>query len=87
MLGAVVLSFINYYLIPDVFNDYPQKLGLDFDLTELSLRHLRLPARDHDGARPEGLLPERRRQLELREGVGAGDTELGGGETMYEARA
>ena len=37
--------------------------------------------------RPEGLIPERRRQLELTEGVGVGDTELGTGETAYEARA
>jgi hypothetical protein len=37
--------------------------------------------------RPEGLIPERRRKLELTEGVGAGDTELGTGEAMYEARA
>ena len=36
MLGAIVLSFINNNLIPDVFNDYPSKVGLDFDLTELS---------------------------------------------------
>jgi hypothetical protein len=26
--------------------------------------------------RPEGLLPERRRKLELREGIGAGETEM-----------
>jgi hypothetical protein len=31
--------------------------------------------------RPAGLLPERRRKIELTEGVGAGD------ETLYEARA
>jgi hypothetical protein len=36
--------------------------------------------------RPEGLVPERRRQIELREGVGTGDTELLGGDT-FEARA
>jgi len=31
--------------------------------------------------RPEGLLPERRRKLELTEGIGAGE------ESIYEARA
>ena len=31
--------------------------------------------------RPQGLLPERRRKLELTEGVGAGETE------MYEVKA
>ncbi len=87
LLGAVVLSFINFNLIPDVFNDYPQKLGLDFDLTELSFGIFGFLLVIMMVLRPEGLIPERRRQLELREGVGTGDTELGGGETMYEARA
>ena len=31
VLGAIVLSFINTWLIPDVLNDVPSKLGLDFD--------------------------------------------------------
>jgi hypothetical protein len=39
--------------------------------------------------RPEGLLPERRRQLELAEGIGTGETAGVGGPdpTAYEARA
>jgi hypothetical protein len=37
--------------------------------------------------RPEGLIPERRRKLELKEGIGVGDTELGTTETMFEAKA
>jgi branched-chain amino acid transport system permease protein len=86
VLGAIVLSFINNNLIPDVFNDYPSKLGLDFDLTELSFGIFGFLLVIMMVLRPEGLIPERRRQLELREGVGAGDTELGGDETMYEAR-
>ena len=37
VLGAVALSFINTYFIPDVLNDAcRRKLGLDFDLTQLS---------------------------------------------------
>ena len=36
VLGAVLLSFINTRLIPDVLNDVPSKVGLDFDLTQLS---------------------------------------------------
>jgi branched-chain amino acid transport system permease protein len=87
LLGAIVLSFINYNLIPDVFNDYPQKIGLDFDLSELSFGIFGFLLVIMMVLRPEGLIPERRRQLELREGVGVGDTELGGGESMYEARA
>jgi branched-chain amino acid transport system permease protein len=87
MLGAIVLSFIDNNLIPDVFNDYPSKVGLDFDLTELSFGIFGFLLVIMMVLRPEGLIPERRRKLELTEGVGAGDTELGPAEAMYEARA
>ena len=36
VVGAIVLSFINTSLIPDVLNSLPGKIGLDFDLTELA---------------------------------------------------
>jgi branched-chain amino acid transport system permease protein len=85
VLGAIVLSFINNNLIPDVFNDYPSKVGLDFDLTELSFGIFGFLLVIMMVLRPEGLIPERRRKIELTEGLG--DTELGGGETMYEAKA
>ena len=74
MLGAIVLSFINYNLIPDVFNDYPSKVGLDFDLSELSFGIFGFLLVIMMVLRPEGLIPERRRKLELTEGIGAGDT-------------
>jgi branched-chain amino acid transport system permease protein len=88
VLGAVVLSFINFNLIPDVFNDYPSKVGLDFDLTELSFGIFGFLLVIMMVLRPEGLIPERRRKLELTEGVGAGATTGVGGpeETTYEAR-
>ena len=54
VVGALALSFINTHLIPDVLNDVPGKIGLDFDLTAARLRHLRLPARDHDGPATAG---------------------------------
>jgi branched-chain amino acid transport system permease protein len=85
MLGAIVLTFINFNLIPDVFNDYPQKIGLDFDLTELSFGIFGFLLVIMMVLRPEGLIPERRRQLELRTGIG--DTEFGGGDTIEEVRA
>jgi branched-chain amino acid transport system permease protein len=85
VLGAIVLSFINNNLIPDVFNDYPSKVGLDFDLTELSFGIFGFLLVIMMVLRPGGLIPERRRQIELTEGVG--DTELGGGETIQEVRA
>jgi branched-chain amino acid transport system permease protein len=89
ILGAIVLSFINFNLIPDVFNDYPSKIGLDFDLTELSFGIFGFLLVIMMVLRPEGLIPERRRKIELTEGVGVGATTGVGGteETAYEARA
>ena len=87
VLGAVVLSFANNYLIPDVLNPIPGDLGLDFDLTELSFGIFGFLLVIMMVLRPEGLLPERRRKLEM-EGIGAGDT-AGVGEqpeAFYEVR-
>ena len=87
VLGAVVLSFVNTYLIPDVLNEMPAKVGLDFDLTELSFGIFGFLLVIMMVVRPEGLLPERRRALELK-GVGAGETQgVGEPEPVYEARA
>jgi branched-chain amino acid transport system permease protein len=87
VVGAIALSYINTRLIPDTLNDVPQQIGLDFDLTEFSFGIFGFLLVFMMILRPEGLIPERRRKMELTEGIGAGDTELGGGETMYEARA
>jgi branched-chain amino acid transport system permease protein len=88
MLGAVVLSFVNNYLIPDVLNPLPGQVGLDFDLTELSFGIFGFLLVIMMVLRPEGLLPERRRKLELG-GIGAGDTTGVGTdpEAFYEVRA
>jgi branched-chain amino acid transport system permease protein len=80
VLGALVLSFINTYLIPDVFNTWPSKVGLDFDLTELSFGIFGFLLVIMMVLRPQGLLPERRRKMELTEGVGTD-------ESVFEARA
>jgi branched-chain amino acid transport system permease protein len=80
VLGAVTLSFINNRLIPDVLNGIPSKVGLDFDLTELSFGIFGFLLVIMMVIRPEGLLPERRRKLELTEGLGAGE------EDLFEAR-
>jgi branched-chain amino acid transport system permease protein len=89
VLGAIVLSFIETTLIPDVFNEYPSKVGLDFDLTELSYGIYGFLLVIMMVLRPEGLIPERRRRLELVEHVGAGATTGVGApeERTYEARA
>jgi branched-chain amino acid transport system permease protein len=81
VLGAIVLSFVNTYLIPDVLNELPSKVGLEFDLTELSFGIFGFLLVIMMVLRPQGLLPERRRRLELTEGVGSGE------EALYEARA
>ncbi len=65
VVGAIVLSFINNYLIPDVFNSLPSEVGLDFDLTELSFGIFGFLLVIMMILRPEGLMPERRRKMEL----------------------
>jgi branched-chain amino acid transport system permease protein len=72
VLGAVVLSFINSYFIPDVFNTVPRDLGLDFDLSQLSFGIFGFLILIVMVLRPAGLIPERRRKLELTEGLGQG---------------
>jgi len=72
VLGAIVLSVINNYVIPKA-NNVPDTFGLDFDLTELSFGIFGFLLVIMMVLRPEGLLPERRRKLELEEGVGAED--------------
>ena len=87
VLGAVVLSFVNNYLIPDVLNPIPNDVGLDFDLTELSFGIFGFLLVIMMVVRPEGLLPERRRKLEMA-GIGAGDKAGVGDEpeAFYEVR-
>jgi branched-chain amino acid transport system permease protein len=80
VVGAIVLSFIANYLIPDVLNNVPAKIGLDFDLTEVSFGIYGFLLVVMMVLRPEGLIPERRRKVELTEGVGSD-------EALYEARA
>jgi branched-chain amino acid transport system permease protein len=82
VLGAVTLSFINTRLIPDVLNGLPSKVGLDFDLTELSFGIFGFLLVIMMVLRPQGLLPERRRRIELT----AGDISVTE-ETLYEVRA
>jgi branched-chain amino acid transport system permease protein len=79
VLGAVVLSFINTYFIPNTFKSLPHHIGLNFDLTDLSFGIFGFLLVIMMVLRPEGLLPERRRQIELTEGVGTGD------EVIFEA--
>ena len=75
VLGAIVLTTINFYLIPDVFNSIPSKLGLDFDTTQITFSIYGFLLIIMMIMRPEGLIPERRRKQELHEdAVGSEDT-------------
>ena len=76
VLGALLLSYINYYLIPDVLNSLPQDLGLSFSLTDLSFGIFGFLLVLVMVLRPQGLLPERRRRLELRGGISHGKAML-----------
>jgi branched-chain amino acid transport system permease protein len=84
VLGAIALSFVNIYLIPDVLDqgfvgDLIDDLGLDFTFTEISFGIFGFILVIMMVLRPEGILPERRRQMELKEGIG--ETE-----SVFEAR-
>jgi branched-chain amino acid transport system permease protein len=76
VIGAVLLSFVNTRLIPDVlsgegFQSFLGGLGLDFTFSEVAFGIFGFILLVMMVLRPEGLLPERRRKLELAEGVGA----------------
>ena len=73
---TVVLTLVNRYLIPNVLNPFAQN-HFNFDLTQLSFSIFGFLLVIMMLVRPQGLLPERRRKMELTEGIGVGDTELG----------
>jgi branched-chain amino acid transport system permease protein len=72
--GAVALAVIDRYLIPEVFDDLPSTFGLDFQLTQLSFGIFGFLLVLIMIMRPEGLFPERRRKMELTEGVGTDES-------------
>ncbi len=73
VLGAILLSFINNRLIPDVLNSVPGKLHLNFQLSDLGFGIFGFLLVFVMIMRPEGLLPERRHQLELHDDVDVED--------------
>jgi branched-chain amino acid transport system permease protein len=76
VMGALLLSYINYYLIPDVLNTLPQKFGLNFSLTQLSFGIFGFLLVMVMVLRPQGLFPERRRRMELTAEIAAEDAQL-----------
>jgi branched-chain amino acid transport system permease protein len=77
VLGALVISYINYYLIPDVLNTLPHTFGLNFDLTDLSIGIYGFLLVIVMVLKPEGLWPERRRKMELAGDIAPELTDLG----------
>jgi branched-chain amino acid transport system permease protein len=73
VIGAVVLSFINNLLIPETFNDLPRQLGFDFDMSQINFGIYGFLLVAMMVLRPQGLLPERRREQELTEGAETDD--------------
>ena len=89
LIGAWVLVYLNFKFIPDV-NDKPREwFNLDLDMSELSAAIYGFLLVMMMILRPQGLIPERRRELEMAEGVGVGATTGVGGPDadVYEARA
>jgi branched-chain amino acid transport system permease protein len=76
VLGAIVLSFINNWFIPDVLNDVPGKLGIDFDATQITFAIYGFLLVLMMILRPQGLLPERRRKMELADHAETSDEQL-----------
>ena len=70
LLGALLLANINYYFIPDVINKLPSDFGLNFSLTDLNVAIFGFLLVIVMVLRPQGLIPERRRKLELTRGIG-----------------
>jgi branched-chain amino acid transport system permease protein len=76
VLGGMLLGYINNYLIPDVLNSLPSKFGLSFQLTEVEYGIFGFLLVLVMVLRPQGLLPERRRRLELTSQIAAEDAQL-----------
>jgi branched-chain amino acid transport system permease protein len=76
VVGGLALGYINNYLIPDVLNDLPSKFGLHFQLTQVEFGIFGFLLVIMMILRPQGLIPERRRSLELRAEITAEDAQL-----------
>lgn len=70
VIGAVLLSFVNYWLIPDVLDGEGVRgiltdLGLTFTFSEVTFGVFGFVLVLMMVLRPEGILPERRHQIEM----------------------
>ena len=87
VLGAIVLSFINSWFIPDVLSTIPGKLGSTFDVTQITFGIYGFLLVVIMILRPQGLLPERRHKLELAEHDENDDSVATANESFYTAQA
>ncbi|MFN8175174.1 MAG: hypothetical protein U0T02_08915 [Solirubrobacteraceae bacterium] len=78
VVGAIVLAYINFQFIPDTLSGWLDDLGVGIDPTEITGGIFGFLLVVMMIVRPEGLIPERRRKLELEEGIGVGETDIGG---------
>jgi branched-chain amino acid transport system permease protein len=78
VVGGLLLGYINNWLIPDVLNDLPSAFGLNFQLTQVEFGIFGFLLVITMVLRPQGLIPERRRKLELTAAIPAGDAQLSG---------
>ena len=76
VVGGLALGYINNYLIPNVLNDLPSHLGLHFQLTQVEFGIFGFLLVLMMILRPQGLIPERRRRLELTAEISAEDAQL-----------
>ena len=81
MAGAAALTIIQYRLLPDPsISEIPKDLpllGFEFNLVDIQYLLYGWLLVLMMVLRPQGLIPERRRKLELTEGVGVDDAQLG----------
>ena len=63
VVGAIILSGINHYLLPRVLYDVPGQMGLDVDLAEISSGIYGFLLVIIMLLRPEGLLPGRHNRI------------------------
>lgn len=85
VIGAILLSYVNNHLIPDVLNGLPGQLGLDFDLTQVSFAIFGFILVIVMILRPEGLIPEKSRQQEMH-GIGVGERAGAGSDVEIEVQ-
>jgi branched-chain amino acid transport system permease protein len=76
LVGGLLLGYVNYWLLPNVLNDVPGHLGLNFQLSTVEFGVYGFLLVLVMIVRPQGLLPERRRRLELTAEVAAEDAQL-----------